>query len=151
MPVAETEVDMGGHRYRIGRLSPMVQLHILRRMGAPLASMMGTLLGSKATPGDLMVPVMEAMGKLSDPDAEYIVNSALSVVHRRQEGIEGWAPVLAPGGGVMFADINMLTMMSLTFRVIEVQLDDFFPGSDRPASSAPPLGANGQASPEART
>lgn len=128
----------------------MVQFHILRRMGAPLAALMGAYLNKKADPGQLMVPVMEAMGQLSDPDAEYIVNSALSVVHRHQPGTEAWSPVLSPGGGIMFADIHMLNMMSLAFKVIEVQLDDFFPDVGPRASTVGPAG-NGRASPGART
>ena len=152
MPVAETETELGGHRYRIGRLSPMVQLHILRRMGAPLVTVMDAYMNERATPGQLMVPIMLAMGKLSDPDTEYIIYSALSVVHRHQPGTEAWAPVLSPSkDGLMFMDINMMTMTELAFRVIEVQLDDFFPKRPPEVSPVPPVpGANGQVSPEAR-
>jgi hypothetical protein len=148
--VAEAEFDIQGERYRAGNLTPMIQFHILRRLGAPLAAMLGSYLTKKATPGELMIPVMEAMSQLPDDSAEYIVRQCLSVVTRHQRGSEGWAPVQAAGGQVMFADINMMVMMSLTFKVMEVQLDSFFPSAARPGSSAAPAG-NGRASPEVRT
>lgn len=143
------EVDVVGHRYRVERLPPMTQFHVVRRMGAALASCLAAYLDEQADVRTLMVPVMEAMGRLSDADAEYVINTCLSVVRRHDGRTDSWAPVMT-GGVPMFEDISMVTMLQITQEVIKVQLSGFFSAVAPPASNGAAQAA-GQASPTART
>lgn len=134
--MAETEVQVGGERYRIGRLPPITQFHLVRRMGSALVGGLGAHLGRQATAAEMIVPVMEAVSKLSDEDSEYIINTCLGAMTRHQAGSDAWAPVLV-ARRLMFEDITMPLMLELTFKVLEAQLDNFFPSAAPKASGAP--------------
>lgn len=143
------EVDVAGHHYRVERLPPMVQFHVVRRMGAALASCLATYLDEKASAQQMMIPVMEAIGRLTDEDAEYVINTCMGAVRRHESRADTWAPVMV-GGRPMFDDVTMPVMLAIVREVLQVQLSGFFSAVAPPASNGAAQ-ATGQASPTART
>ncbi len=118
-------VTILGVDYRIGRLNAFAQMYILKRAIPVLGALKGLYDGHDASrPEDVLEPLCAAIGGLPDESLEYVCNAALDVVDVRQPG-GGWAPARS-GGRLMFPDMSLLTMLSLTAHVISDNLTDFF-------------------------
>ncbi len=137
------EFDCKGHTYRADKLSAMKQFHVVRRMGEVLASLTGLLdSGLKAglKPGmnpenvlrdmgtagleKALAPLAKGLAEMEDADAEYVIHTCLAAVSRKQKG-GGWAKVCADER-IMFEDIDMAAMLTLTARVLKENLKGFF-------------------------
>jgi hypothetical protein len=138
------EFEHGGHKYRANKLSAKRQFHVSRRLAPLLFGLMksGALSGSAvpvgldvqvdATVGDapnaLSGDVLEALGSalatMSDTDADYVVDSCLAVVVRQQPG-GGWAQLMS-GEKLMFEDLDMAGMLTITWQVVQDSLSGFF-------------------------
>lgn len=149
-------IALAGHNYRIGKLSAMQQFHVLRRLapllkgfvevfrdavsqgksGADLASLIRS---GELNPLSAVEPIVEAISSMSDVDGEYVLNACLAVCARQVEGGRGWAP-LRNSGGMMFADIDLQTMMTLTWKVLESNLAGFFSSGETPSNVLPQRG-----------
>lgn len=127
------EVVISDKTYRVGKLNAMQQFHVARRL-APALWALGVAAQSaekavSLTDTDSLLalePVAESISKMSDSEVDYVLQTCLSVVSRQES--KGWAKVQASNGGLMFEDIDMSTMMQLTFTVIRENLGNFFPG-----------------------
>jgi len=128
-----TELELEGNTYRIGNLDAMRQFHVARRLG-PLLASLGVSITSAAEMGrslandetnmlSMMAPIMDIVAKMPDDDVEYIINTCLSVVHRKHK--QDWAPVLA-GTRLVYQDIGMTEMVRLTVEVVKECLGGFF-------------------------
>lgn len=121
------EVEMGGKTYKIGRLNAFAQMYILKRAVPVLGKLQKVLDAAGDNDADLtavLPPLGEAIGALPDESLEYVCNAALDVVDLRQEG-GGWAPVRS-NGRLMYPDMDLLTMLSLTAHVLQDNLTSFF-------------------------
>lgn len=120
-------VEIGGQKYRIGRIDARKQFHVARRLAPILAS-----LGASSFKGDgftkFLGPISEALSTMSDEDVDYVIDACLSACQRLQANGQG-APVIARGGGLMFEDIDMGQMIQLTVKVIQQNMAGFFPGA----------------------
>lgn len=126
-----TETAIGGYRYRIGRLDVFRQFHVARRLAPILSAMASTFkpTGKKLDMARIIAAVSEAMGKLSEEDADYILKTCLTVVERQVASeVDQYAPVFV-SGMMMFADIELPQMLDLTLQVIQENLLRFFPAS----------------------
>lgn len=137
--MAEVEFAVSGQTYRTTKMNTFVQFHLARRV-APLMIPIAAQLGEggdlrqvlAAGGGEPMmqfaVPIIEAIGTMSDTDAENIIFPCLAVV-QRQSG-PAWSNVLAGGGlgshAMMFDDITLPDMLQLVWKVLEVNLQAFF-------------------------
>jgi hypothetical protein len=134
-----SDIELGGQTYRIGPLSPMRQFHIVRRL-APVVSAFGALPELADADGDddgisldalakSAGPVVDALGKMSDEDSEYVILNTLRAVERKQG--PGWARVIANGRNgeplLMFEDIDLATLMQLVWHTLRENLARFFP------------------------
>lgn len=131
-PVRATR-EIGGHEYQIGRLEPMAQFHVARRLG-PVYNAFGSMAlasASGASPAAKLQPIVEAVSKLSDEDSEYVIQTCLAVVKRYDA--DKWCAVRASSGKVMFMDIDLMTMLTLVWAVVQENLASFFPAAP-PAS-----------------
>lgn len=137
----QSRLEVNGHTYSVGRLNPMTQFHITRRL-APILAQMGISLqalgqGSKSDLTDflpLLGPVSDIMAKMTDEDADYIVYTCLAVVSRLSG--EKWSRVTT-GNNMMYDDIDMPTMLRLVVEVVKENLGSFMRGLlDAPESAA---------------
>lgn len=121
------DFEFKGQTYRLATLDAMTQFHVTRRLGPVMAAISGE--------GDLMGKVFHALGELSDGDAEYIVAKALGNCTMQQG--DAWAKVYV-GGRLMFDEIGMAGMITLTFETLKENLSDFFTilRSDSPPAAA---------------
>ena len=148
-----TDITVGDHLYRVGRLSALTQLHVTRRL-APVIAALGVSVSELAQHGKSMSqddalfgmlgPVAEVAAKMADDDVNYIINNCLAVVTRAQADGR-YAPVMR-GTQLMFQDIEMPTMMRLAVEVLKENLLPFFQGLPG-VSSTPSASAAGGAAP----
>jgi hypothetical protein len=97
------EVEVGGHRYRIGHLDAKKQFHVARRIAPILAGMGKGATTKSENPMEQIAPIAEALSKMSEEDVDYVLDTCLAVCLRAQASGE-YAPVVARAGGLMFQD-----------------------------------------------
>jgi hypothetical protein len=136
---------LNGHKYVIGRLDAFEQLHVARRLAPMLSSLLAAfasapaILSAKAD-GDedafnLQVlelatgPLADSFAKMPQADVDYVVQACLAVCQRKQES--GHAKVYARGGGMLFQDMQLDTLLGLVWFVIQENLSSFFPISQQ--------------------
>jgi hypothetical protein len=136
-----------GHSYSIGKLNVFEQFHVARRLGPMLSDIIAAFVSAPnlfAGGGDedakaLEVleiatgPLSNSLAKMSNADADYILHACLSVCQRKQTS--GYAKVFVSGGGMMFQDIQLDTLLGLTFFALQENLAGFFP-TGQPTSGA---------------
>lgn len=120
-------VEIGGQKYRIGRIDARKQFHVARRLAPLLAGMTGIPYKASGFAG-FIGPLTDALSGMSDEDVDYVIDVCLGVCQRLQPNGQG-APVIARGGGLMFEDIDMGQMVQLAVKVIQQNLSGFFPGA----------------------
>jgi hypothetical protein len=143
-----TEVKIGERNFRYGRLDTMTTMHCARRMGpilvGALPALMAWLDTSEGTSEDrkteivwlLLQAIPSALGafaRMTDEDAEYVINKCLSV-SQIQQG-QTWAPV-RKANITMFADLTLQETMQLAFVVMRESLGIGFFLTDLPKASA---------------
>lgn len=148
--MSDLEFEHKGQAYRAGKLDAKKQFHVSRRLAPFLADVMRGL-----DPKDMpaMAEEAQATGQEDQPNAkepkdkesadlawldslantladmpdeplDYILNACLAVTARKQVR-GGWAKVQGPGG-LMFEDIDMAGMLTITFNVLKHNLSGFF-------------------------
>ncbi len=120
------------------KLNAMQQFHVARRLGTTAVNSLGAIIELLAEAGSLeallkadvvkMVPVMaqlvKAIGEMSDSDSDYVVMTCLSSVSRSVGS--SYAPIQAPGGGLMYVDIELAQMLQIVAKVLEDNFSSFF-------------------------
>lgn len=161
------EFEVGGHEYRAGRLDAFQQIHVARRLApvlgsvaAGLAPIARELFGVLGQAGDNRTGVVvallasraeqilaclpnlgDAISRINDEDAEYILKTCLGVVQRKAEG--GWNRVTAQNNGAImpdFADINGAVALLIARKVVEANLGNFMPALPSTSSSGAQAG-----------
>lgn len=159
------EFEVGGHAYRAARLDAFQQIHVARRLApvlgsvaAGLAPIVRELIGALGQAGDnrsgvvigllasraeqilACLPTLgDALGRINDEDAEYILKTCLGVVQRKVEG--GWNRVTAQNNGSImpdFDDINGVVALLIARKVVEANLGNFMPALPSKSSSGAP-------------
>lgn len=137
------EVELKGQKYVTGKLTPHQQFHCLRRLGPRIIgpmSFLGEADLTKVSDEDFALaikPLFESIGKMSNLDADYVLNVCLMNVSKRQA--DKLAPVWiqtgvneldqsVPVGHFMFQDIDMMVMMGLVQAVLKANLGNFSQG-----------------------
>lgn len=150
-------ITVSGHKYKIGRLPAMQQFHVMRRLSGILAALVAAAPKS-SVPGKidptaffenaekedvilLLEAVIAELSGMDDAVAEYVIHTCLSCVERKSG--PGWARVVADDA-LMFEDLTMAAMLTLTGRVIKDHFSGFFdalpggiPGAARTPTSPP--------------
>jgi hypothetical protein len=124
-------VEVGGNQYNIGKMDVFKQLQVGRRI-APLYVLFSELaVSGKADEKNAMesdvfrTALASGILRLPDTDFDLVMNECLAVCERQQA--TGWAKVKAPGGPVMFQDLQVPDILQLMMKVIEDNLGAFFP------------------------
>lgn len=143
------EFEVSSKTYRAEKMNAFKQLHVARKLAPVLSGLAPLFMSVSSAPDDanmaeviaghgesVLGPLAAAVSSMPDADAESIVMTCLDVVVRQDSGT--WARVTAPGGGLMFQDIDLSEMLQITAKVIQDSLSGFFTGL--PGAS----GGNGQ-------
>lgn len=143
----KTPFPLGDHQYDIGKLNPMKQFHVTRRLLPALATVGMTVaqikeLKSLGDLADLLGPLSGVMAAMKDEDAEYIIFTCLGVVHRVDPSSGKPAPIVVNGQNrLMYEDIGMPQMLRLVFEVVAENMGGFMQelgALTASASSSPP-------------
>lgn len=128
------EFVIGGHTYKVGQMNVFAQFHVGRRLAPVLTSsveLADTLRSGKSEilqTIQAIEPLVEAISKLSDDECDYVIFKCLEACQRQQNG--GWAPLFnSSAKRLMFEDITLPDMLSITARVIQENLAGFFPSA----------------------
>lgn len=142
---------LGGINYRGNHIDVMKQFHVSRRLApmivglkrllpkllqqsAPEDILAAAKLGQLDSSTEMMIadlePLLEALNRMTDEDADYIIGVCLTSLQREMVNGLGWTAVWSPGnpGQLMFTDITMPQMMQMVAMVIWNNLRGFMPG-----------------------
>lgn len=139
MDAQQTEFELDGHDYRIGKLSAFDQFHLSRKI-APLIpplipvfvqlSKTGGLVDNFTQLPALLQPFADGLSTMSDTAAEAILNTCLGVLSRKADVGELYIKIWHKDKKVfMFEDLNsMESTIPLVIRVIQDSLGPFIQG-----------------------
>jgi hypothetical protein len=164
MATANRTVEINGVTYSVGRLDVRKQLHVARRLAPMVGAMGGVLrhvyesgmfkIGegkfdldslTEDSQKSVIIAGLEtietsaplfanAIAKMSDADADFIIDSCLAVCKRQQGKL--WSPVFT-NGVIMFDDMELDGIVQLTWYVCKQHVMSFFPMNPRtPAAGA---------------
>jgi hypothetical protein len=132
------ELEIQGNNYRIGKLNPFEQFHIVRRV-SPVLVALGEIQSKMKKIEDGEEPdeglfakfggLANIVSKMPDEDVDYVLKLCLKVCKRVDTN--GTAPVLASSGKLMYEDIDMSVMLKIAFETIEENLGGFMRGADQ--------------------
>lgn len=135
------EFELNGVFYLVRKIDARAQFHIVRRLAPVMGELAGALRGkSVVIPKDspeykdamakaameVVPPIAEAIGKLSDSDADYVIFGLLKAVQRKQPNGLGYGPVCTDTMQLMYDDIDMPTMLKLAWKSLSFNMSGFF-------------------------
>lgn len=130
-----SDIEIGGQKYRIGRLNARKQFHVARRLAPVVPDVIGSLASMKRMVMGEKVDIAEfarlinggvnGLARMSDADADYVLDECLSVVTMSQMG--HWVKIWSPGAGPMFDTLDLAQMAQLVWAVVQTNLMNFFP------------------------
>lgn len=126
------ETEVGGRKYRIGKLDAMTQLLIVKRLARTIDAWGDVARAMKD--GRDVIDVMGSLGAaiadVPDADVAWIVDRCMSIVQRQADGGVAWTPIWnAQAHMTQFPDeIGLAEVMKLTYEVIRVNVSSFFSG-----------------------
>jgi hypothetical protein len=132
------ELEIEGNNYRIGKLNPFEQFHIVRRVAPVLVSLgeiqskMQKIENGEEPDEGLFAKfggLANIVSQMPDDDVDYVLKLCLRVAKRIDSN--GNAPVLSPSGKLMYEDINMTVMLKIAFETIDENLGGFMKGADQ--------------------
>ena len=85
------EFELEGRTYRANKIDARTQFHIVRRLAPVLGEIAPALQGKGGL--DALPPLANAVAKLTDSDADYVIFGLLKAVVRKQDQGLGWGPV----------------------------------------------------------
>lgn len=117
------EFELEGRTYRANKIDARTQFHIVRRLAPVLGEIAPALQGKGGL--DALPPLANAVAKLTDTDADYVIFGLLKSVVRKQDQGLGWGPV-ATGEQLMYDDITMPLMLKLAWQSFSFNMSGFF-------------------------
>lgn len=117
------EFELEGRTYRANKIDARTQFHIVRRLAPVLGEIAPALQGKGGL--DALPPLANAVAKLTDADADYVIFGLLKAVVRKQDHGLGWGPV-ATGEQLMYDDITMPLMLKLAWQSFSFNMSGFF-------------------------
>jgi hypothetical protein len=139
------EFEVNSHHYRATKLDAFQQWNVTRRLLPVIGGAADTFLKAakalsngqdakqalavlmETNPSNIIEPLTKALGEMTDVDSQFIITTCLSRVQRQQGS--AWAAMVAANGQLMFgADLDMVEMLSVVWKVIESNLLSFSSG-----------------------
>lgn len=128
------EFELEGRTYRANKIDARTQFHIVRRLAPVLGEIAPAMQGKGGL--DALPPLANAVAKLTDSDADYIIFGLLKAVVRKQDHGLGWGPV-ATGEQLMYDDITMPLMLKLAWQSFSFNMSGFFAALPSDLKEAP--------------
>lgn len=136
----ERDFDYGGKKFKLNKIDPFKQFHIVRRIGPILSDILPAMKDAqrfqeveKMSQGQQLEmiskfasPIMNGLSKLSDADAELVLLGLLQAVEM-QQAAGNWARI-ATSTLLMFQDLELPAMLHLASRAFMYNLANFFAG-----------------------
>lgn len=138
----ERDFEYGSRKFKLSKLDPFKQLHVVRRIAPILNDMLPALKDSGALKGglkeieglpeseklDMVVkvisPIMMGMSKLTDEDTEIVVHGLLEAVEMQQP-TGNWVKI-STGKMLMVQDMDLPVLLNLAGRSFMFNLARFF-------------------------
>ena len=139
------EFKVGEHTYRSRKMNARQQLHVVRRLGPVLGPMIQLAMMPRSEDPEEMerqmaiaIPFLDAIAKMPEEDVNYVINVCMSVTQRMQGGNGAGATSWADTWSVsaqreMFDDIDMGTLLQITWNVVQDNLGGFSPIRQAPS------------------
>lgn len=121
---------LGEHQYTIGKLNPIKQFHITRRLAPALATVGISVAQIKELKGfddltPMLGPLSGVLAAMKDEDADYVLFTCLGAIQRLQSDGRP-APITVAGENrLMFEDISMPQMLMLVYQVVRENMAGF--------------------------
>lgn len=128
--------ELNGVNYKLNKMNAFKQFHIVRKVAPILGKLLPVINSIKKIDDDklqdeekwdqiakLATPILEGLSKLSEEDADKVLKALLATVEKQNHG--AWSFVVV-GESLMFADMDLPTMMQLAGRAFMFNLADFF-------------------------
>lgn len=132
------EFEVNGHMYRAGKMPLMEKFHVGRRLAPVLSDLMkgAAPAGAEAASSTdgavtMMSAVAEAVSKLPQADADYIIDQCMSVVHVKDK--EHWFKVWRSGRS-SYDFIDLPDLLQIVMGVLQENLGAFFPANPSPST-----------------
>lgn len=127
------DFTVAGHQFKCGKMGAFQQFHVARRLAPILGSLKEAFASAGAgkgmTDGELLEvifePMANAISRMSDEDAEYVLNACLDTVQMQQGTV--WVRIRS-GKQMMFDFIGLPEMMQITVAVLQDNFANFFSG-----------------------
>ena len=131
--------EISGKKFKLNKISAMVQFHVVRRIGPLLADLMSVMgrIAKKNVDGmteeeklqefaSIAAPIMNGLSRLSDADSEYVLYRLLAAVEVHQAQFNVWSKVASPENGLMMQDIEFPHLLQVATRSLMFNLKGFF-------------------------
>ena len=128
----------GGKEFKLSKLDPFKQFHIVRRLGPilgeiiPVAQKLNRMNSDGlseeeklAQAAEIARPIMEGLRNLSDKDADYVLFGLLSAVEVKQPESNSWARIVRDGN-LMIGNLDLPVMLQAAGRAFAYNLSGFF-------------------------
>lgn len=136
--MSDRDFEIGPRKFKLSKLDPFKQFHIVRRVGPILSDLLptmknvGELKGAESMSETEKLekiaafagPIMQGLSKLSDADADFVMVGLLASVEVQQAG-GNWARV-AHNGMIMIQDLELPQLLQIAGRAFMFNLSGFF-------------------------
>ena len=143
--MGERDFSIGNLNFKLNKLDPFKQFHIVRKVGPILADLLPAMKGMAEKQNklknklsesekldqfaEIAAPVMLGLSKLSDADSEMVLLGLLSSVEIQQSS-GNWAKV-ANSTMVIMQDLELPVLLQIAGRAFGFNLAGFFAGLPR--------------------
>ena len=135
---SDNSFEAGGFKFKLGKLVPLMQFHITRRIGPLLSELLSVLRDIKASGvtismsetekfdqfSKLLSPLMVGLAKLSDSDSDYVLFRLLSAVEVFQPEYKKWTKI-ATLDGIVMENIDLPILLQVAGRSLMFNLSGF--------------------------
>lgn len=136
--MTEREFAIGNRKFKLNKIDPHKQFHIVRRVAPLIAELLPALgrISKTKVEGSseedkveefakIMAPIMEGFSKLPDADADYVLFKLLASVEIQQEQFNVWAKI-ANDSGIIMQDLELPVLLQAAGRAFVYNLSGFF-------------------------